>query len=189
VGLLDWYTVSMAVFTTVILAAHGATYLTLKTEGPVHDRSAKWAKFLWAAAVPLFVAASIESWQVHPDLFRHAMHNPFCCLGWLILAGAIFGIASGMSGQREMRAFIGSNVLLVGLLVTGASALFPVTLYSTLAPENSLTAYDVAASHSALVFASIWWPVSLALAITYFVFITRRYAGKVSIKRDTQGFY
>ena len=189
VGLLDWYTVSMAVFTTVILAAHGATYLVLKTEGPVHDRSAKWAKFLWAAAAPLFVAASIESWEVHPDLFRHAMHNPFCWLGWLILVGAIFGIASGMSAQREMRAFISSNVLLVGLLVTGAAALFPVTLYSTLAPENSLTAYDVAVSHSALVFASIWWPVGLALAITYFVFITRRYAGKVSIKRDTQGFY
>jgi len=40
VGLLDWYTVSMALFATVILAAHGATYLTLKTGDPVHDRSA-----------------------------------------------------------------------------------------------------------------------------------------------------
>jgi cytochrome d ubiquinol oxidase subunit II len=117
------------------------------------------------------------------------MHNPFCCLGLLIIFGSILGLASGLSRQREMLAFIGSNVLLVGLLVTGAAALFPVTLYSTLAPENSLTAYDVAASHSALVFASIWWPVGLALAITYFVFITRRYVGKVSINRDTQGFY
>ena len=39
VGLLDWYTVSIAIFTVVMLAAHGATYLMLKTEGPVHDRS------------------------------------------------------------------------------------------------------------------------------------------------------
>src|SRR6516164_9599018 len=54
VGLLDWYTVSIAVFASVILAAHGATYLTLKTEGPVHDRSATWTKYLWAASVPLF---------------------------------------------------------------------------------------------------------------------------------------
>ena len=56
VGLLDWYTVSIAVFAAVILAAHGATYLTLKTEGSVHDRSAKWAKYLWAAVAPLFFA-------------------------------------------------------------------------------------------------------------------------------------
>src|SRR5215468_6759017 len=52
VGLLDWYTVSVAVFAVVILAAHGATYLTLKTEGPVHDRSAMWARRLWAAVFP-----------------------------------------------------------------------------------------------------------------------------------------
>ena len=54
VGLLDWYTVSIAIFAAVVLAAHGATYLTLKTEGPVHDRSATWAKYLWMAAAPLF---------------------------------------------------------------------------------------------------------------------------------------
>src|SRR4029450_9828507 len=45
VGLLDWYTVSVAIFVAVLLAAHGATYLTLKTEGPVHDRSAQFARY------------------------------------------------------------------------------------------------------------------------------------------------
>ena len=33
VGLLDWYTISIGIFAAVLLAAHGATYLTLKTEG------------------------------------------------------------------------------------------------------------------------------------------------------------
>ena len=189
VGLLDWYTVSMAVFATVILAAHGATYLKLKTEGPVHDRSATFAKYLWTAAVPLFVVISIESWAVRPDLVGHAIHNPFSWLGLLILFSSIIALISGISAQREMRAFVGSNALLVGLLVTGAAALFPVMLYSTLAPENSLSAYAVAAGRSALVLASIWWPVGFALAIFYFVFISRRYVGKVSVRRETQGFY
>src|SRR5580704_1847777 len=31
VGLLDWYPVSIAIFAAVILAAHGGTYLMLKT--------------------------------------------------------------------------------------------------------------------------------------------------------------
>src|SRR5246127_2328404 len=43
VGLLDWYTVSVAIFPRVALAAHGSTYLTLKTQGVVHDRSARYA--------------------------------------------------------------------------------------------------------------------------------------------------
>jgi cytochrome d ubiquinol oxidase subunit II len=188
VGLLDWYTVSVAVFTAAILAAHGATYLTLKTEGPVHDRSAKWAMYLWAAVAPLFVAISVESWVVRPVLGQ-AIYNPFCMLGVLVIGVSTIMLISGLATRQERRAFFGSNVLLVGLLATGGAAIFPVMLYSTIAPENSLTAYAVAASHSALLLASIWWPVGCALAIAYFIFISRRYAGKVSVKRDNQGFY
>ena len=189
VGLLDWYTVSIAVFAAVILAAHGATYLTLKTEGPVHDRSTTWARYLWAAVAPLFLAIAVASWVVRPDLPGHAMDNPWCWLGLFVVIVSTITLISGLSTRRERRAFVGSNGLLVGLLTTGGAALFPVMLYSTLAPEHSLTAYAVAASPSALVLASMWWPVGFALATVYFVFISRRYAGKVSVKRDTQGFY
>jgi len=189
VGLLDWYTVSIAAFSAVILAAHGATYLTLKTEGSVHDRSAMWGKYLWAVVVPLFLAISVESWVVRPDLPGRAIHDPFCWLGLLVAIVSAIALISGLSTRRELRAFLGSNGLLVGLLATGAAALFPVMLHSTLAPENSLTAYAVAANPRALRVASIWWPLGFALATTYFVFISLRYAGKVSAKHDTQGFY
>jgi cytochrome bd ubiquinol oxidase subunit II len=189
VGLLDWYTVSVAIFAAVILAAHGATYLTLKTEGPVHDRSGHYARVLWAAVAPLLVVISALSAVVRPDLLGHAIHNPFWWLGLLLVCAAAIALVSGLSTQREMRAFIGSNLLLAGLLATGAAALFPVVLHSTLAPENSLTAYDVAAGPNSLVYAAIWWPIAFALAASYFVFISRRYAGKVSVKQDNQGYY
>jgi cytochrome bd ubiquinol oxidase subunit II len=182
VGLLDWYTISIAIFAAVILAAHGGTYLMLKTEGPVHDRSATWAKYLWAAAAPLFLAISIESWVVRPDLPGHAIHNPFCWLGLLVVIVSTIMLISGLSTRQEMRAFVGSNFLLVGLLATGAAVIFPVMLYSTLASENSLTAYAVASSHRALLLASVWWPAGFALATTCFVFVSRRYAGKVRIE-------
>src|SRR5262249_16016369 len=157
-GLLDWYTVSIAVFALVIAAAHGATDLILKTEGPVHDRSANWARYLWLAAVPLFIAISIETFHVRPDLPRQAIHNPFWYLGVVAIAASIVMLISGLSTKREMRAFVGSNLLLAGMLVTGAAAIFPVMLHSTLAPENSLTAYNVAAGAKSLLFACVWWP-------------------------------
>jgi len=62
--------------------------------------------------------------------------------------------------------------------------MFPVMLHSTLAPEHALTAYAVAAGPDSLRLASLWWPAGLVLASAYFVFISRRYAGKVSIQRD-----
>jgi cytochrome d ubiquinol oxidase subunit II len=189
VGLLDWYTVSIAIFTAVMLAAHGATYLTLKTEGPVHNRSAMSAKRLWAAVVPLLLVVLIESRVVRSDLPGRAIYNSFWWLGLLVIAVSTFTLISGLTSRRERRAFLGSTFLIAGLLTTGSAAIFPVMLFSTLAPENSLTAYAVASSPLSLRLAAIWWPVGLALAIAYFVFVSRRYAGKVSVARDTKLSY
>jgi cytochrome d ubiquinol oxidase subunit II len=188
VGLLDWYTVSVALFAAVMLAAHGATYLTLKTEGPVHDRSALCAKRLWLLVLLLLFIVSIETWFVRPNLLTNGV-NPMFWASLLVVAVSAFAIFSGIEQHHEMRAFIGSNFLIIGMLATGASAIFPVMLFSTLAPENSLTAYAVAASPGSLLMASIWWPVAFILAAGYFIFISRRYYGKVSVKRDTQGYY
>jgi cytochrome d ubiquinol oxidase subunit II len=189
VGLLDWYTVSIAILAVVMLAAHGATYLTLKTDGPVHDRCEICAKYLWVAVVPLLAVVLIESRIVRPDLPGRAWSNPFWWLGLVVTVVSIIALVSGLAGRREQRAFLGSNFLIVGLLATGAAAIFPVMLHSTLAPEHSLTAYGVASSPSTLRLASFWWPIGFALAVFYFVLISRRYAGKVSVQRDTQGFY
>ena len=189
VGLLDWYTVSVALFAAVALAAHGATYLMLKTEGIVHDRSAGYARVLWAAAALLLVVISVESAVVRPDLLGHAMQNPSWWLGLVVVCAAVVVLVSGLARRREMLAFIGSNLLLAGLLATSAAAIFPVVLHSTLAPENSLSAYDVATGTNSLAYAAIWWPIAFALAAAYFVFVSRRYAGKVSVQRDNQGFY
>lgn len=189
VGLLDWYTMSVAIFAAVILAAHGATYLTLKTTGPVHDRSARIAPRLWTAAAALVLVISIESAFVRPDLLGNAIKNPFWWSGILLVCGAMLVLISGLASRRELRAFIASNLLLFGLLATGAAAVFPVVLHSTLAAEHSLTAYDVVAGPNSLRYASIWWPFSFILAASYFVFISRRYAGKVNVQQDNQGFY
>jgi cytochrome d ubiquinol oxidase subunit II len=189
VGLLDWYTVSIAILAVVMLAAHGATYLTLKTEGPVHDRSEKCAKYLWIAVVPQLAVVLIESRIVRPDLPGRAWSNPFWWIGVIVIAASGFTLLTALKSGRELRAFVGSNFLIVGLLATGAAAIFPVMLHSTLAPENSLSAYAVASSPTTLLRAGFWWPIAFALAVFYFVFISRRYAGKVSVQRDIQGFY
>ena len=189
VGLLDWYTLSVAIFAAVALAAHGATYLMLKTRGIVHVRSAVYARGLWAAAALLMLVISVESAAVRPDVLGHAIHNVCWWLGLLLVCVAAIALVAGLATRREILAFIGSNLLLASLLATSAAAIFPVVLHSTLAPGNSLTAYDVAAGPQSLAYAAIWWPIGFALAATYFVFVSRRYAGKVSVQRDNQGFY
>src|SRR5262249_61356361 len=135
--LLAWYTVSVAIFAVDALAAHGAPYLTLKTEGSVHDRSAGYARLLWAAAALLLVVISAESAVVRPDVLGQAIHNPCWWLGLLVVCAAVVVLVSGLITRRGMRAFIGSNLVVAGLPAPPAGAAFPVRFRSALAPGDA----------------------------------------------------
>jgi cytochrome d ubiquinol oxidase subunit II len=179
VGLLDWYTVSLGVFALVTLAAHGATYLASKTAGEVQLRSEALAKLLWPLVLVLLVVLTAQTWYVRPDLLGTMLHRP---IGWLAIAVAAAGALTLVSGRQRLvalRSFIGSCLLITGLLVGVAAVLFPVLLYSTLAPEHSLTAYNSSSSESGLAVALIWFPIAMVLALTYAAFVFRQYRRKV----------
>jgi len=188
VGIIDWYTLSIALFAVVMLAAHGATYLTLKTEGPVHDRSAAWGKGLWLAILPLLIIVSLETWYVRPDFVGNVINNPVAWMGILVVLASGAALFLGIRKDLELRVFIASNLLIGGLLGTGAAAIFPVMLYSTLGSQNSMTAYSSASSPSALLMAMIWWPIAFLLAVFYFAYLYRSYSGKVKVSEDNQGY-
>ena len=188
VGILDWYTVSVAVFTTVLLAAHGATYLRLKTIGQLHQRTERLARQLWTTTVVLLAVVSLETWVVRPALYEAMVERP---LAWLAIAAIVAGawaLVTGLRGTAERRAFAGSCAVIVGLLAGAAVSVFPVMLHSTLAPEHSMTAYNGAAPAHGLAMALIWWPVAFLLAFTYLIVILREYRGKVRPTEDTQGY-
>jgi cytochrome bd ubiquinol oxidase subunit II len=189
VGILDWYTLSLGAETLVLLCAHGATYLTLKTSGIVHERSDRWARRSWLAFAAGFPFVSFGTWLVRPEMFAGIFTNP---LGWLALAIGLGGAAAVFSGRRraaERWAFVGSCAVIVGLLGAFAVGVFPVLLRSTLSPEYSLTAEQAASSRQGLAWALLWWPVAFVLAMMYLRFIARQFRGKVRPSEDTQGFY
>ena len=185
VGILDWYTVSVAVFTTVLLAAHGATYLRLKTTGQVHARSERLARWLWTAGGVLFPVISLETWVVRPALYGAMVHRPLAWLAVAVALGGAWALVSGLRGAGEYRALLGSCVVIAGLLAGGAASVFPVMLHSTLGPEHSVTAYNGGAPAQGLAMALVWWPVALVLALAYFAVVIRNYRGKVSSAEGT----
>jgi len=183
VGLLDWYTVSMAIFTLLALSAHGATYLTLKTEGPVCERSRRLAKKLWILFCPALAVVFAETWFVRPHLPYAIASRPLAIAAVLIAIAGAAAIFHGFRQDLSGFAFIGSWMLLAGLLVASAAAMFPTMLRSTLGDRNSLTAYNSAAGANGLKIAAIWWPVAVALSLGYSLYILRLFRGKVPADR------
>ncbi len=189
VGLLDWYTLSVALFFTLVLTAHGATYLVMRTEGPVHERAKRWQVRLWFAAVPAFAIISVLTRTVRPELFNQISGRPLAWLTLLIAAAGAVALATGLRGAREKRALVGSTFSLFGLIMTGAAALFPVFFFSTQDPHVQLLAADSAAPLGNLRIACYWWFPALALAVTYLLVIQKHYSGKVNVTKDNQGLY
>jgi cytochrome d ubiquinol oxidase subunit II len=189
VGLLDWYTLSVAAFAALVLTAHGATYLTMRTEGLVHDRSRGWAWRLWMASLPLFVLITAMTWTVRPELLTGFAQRPFAWLNACIAVGGAGALGLGLRQGRERLALYGSSGLIYGIIMTGAAALYPVMLYSTLPEVGHLSAESLAAPDHSLRIALVWWIPALLLALTYLAIIARHYSGKVTAFKDKQSLY
>jgi cytochrome bd ubiquinol oxidase subunit II len=179
VGILDWYTLSVAGFTFACVAAHGASYLTLKTEGAVHDRSERLARRLWPLVFLLLVVLTTETALVRPALFADMGHRPLAWFGIALYAGGAGAIVFGQRRGNERQAFLGGCSVIVGLLEAGAASVFPVMLHSTLAPGFSLTAHAGAVERHGLWVALAWWPAAFLLAFLYFAYVMRHYREKV----------
>jgi cytochrome d ubiquinol oxidase subunit II len=107
------------------------------------------------------------------------------------MALAVGGIAAARLQQRrgrDLQAFLGSAVFLLGFLAATAACVFPVMLRSTLDPAYSLTAHNASASEHGLVTALGWWVIGFPLAILYLVVLFRIHRGKVDVTPEGEGY-
>jgi len=177
-GILDWYTVSMAVFTLVCLCAHGCSYLALKAEGDVYRRSKALAKWLWPGTFLLLFVVSLETFYVRPELFTGIAGRPVSWIALTLGGGGLVAIVTGLFSGAEMRTFLGGCAFIAGLLGTAAASLFPVILYSTVSGEYSITAYNGSSDANSLHAATYWWPAAFVLTLIYVGFVGRHYRGR-----------
>jgi len=187
VGILDWYTISVAVFTVICVAAHGASYLVWRTEGAVHDRSLDLARRLWLAVFVLMPAITAATATVRPELFAEMARRPLAWLAVIVAVGGSLAVVAGQRRQHELMAFLGGCAFILGLLGAAAASVFPVMLHSTFDPAHSVTAYAGAVGGPGLGIAILWWPLAMAFSIGYGVYVFRQFRGKVRLAASTSG--
>ena len=171
--LFNPYTLLAGVSVVVLFAFHGATFLTLRTLGDLHERATRAARRL---AVPAVVLAGVFLvWTVavatdrnDKDIFPPALPAAIGVVALVLAAAFLFagnnGGAFGMTG-------VGAVSVVATLFVS----LYPRVMVSSPEFGNSLTVDGAASSHYALtvmsVVALICVPVVLAYqGWTYYVF-------------------
>jgi cytochrome d ubiquinol oxidase subunit II len=179
-GVLDWYTVTIALFTFAAISLHAATYVAWKTEGAVHDRSWKAASAAWIGVVLLGVLATIATQVVRPQLYASIAVRPWIWPLVILMIAGLVGEWIAMSRRAAGMAFGWSACFLVSMLAATALGVYPVLLTSTLNPDYSLTAQNSTAGGIGLQVGFVWWSIALVLAICYFTYLFRSFRGKVS---------
>lgn len=187
-GTLDWYTLSVGVFTAAVLAGHGALYLWWKTSGMVAQRSRLIARRCWAAIGIMAILVTIATAWVRPELFESLRHRIW---SWPLLAVAVGGWAMVLRSivrGKELHAFLGSAAFIAGMLAVTAAEMFPTILPSMIDPAYSLTVWNAANGRRGLWIGLAWWIPAIVLAVGYFVYLFRSFRGKLTPRPETGGY-
>lgn len=178
-GILDWYTVLVAAVATATLTLHGAAWLAYKTEAELNDRALRCASAVWWIVALLIVGITFTSFRLVPMLILDFRLHPWGFIFPVIAIAGLLGIKWFLRVRQEGTAFLASCVFIAGMLGSVAFSLYPDVLPSTNTPLYSLTVSNAKAADYGLRTGLIWWPIGMAMAAAYTIYVYRSFSGKV----------
>jgi cytochrome d ubiquinol oxidase subunit II len=153
----------------------GATWLVLRTSGPLQAKAVGWAKWglLWVALGIAFVSAGTP---LASETVRSRWFDFPRTAGLMVLPAATLAIGVWVwrvLGESDTKPFAGAVSIFVLAFIGLAYSLFPYVVM------DRLTIWDAAADRSALVFLGVGVLIVLPFIAGYTVYAYRVFRGKV----------
>jgi len=184
-GILDWYTISIAVTALAALVMHGSLWVHMKTEGALSARTRAIARAAWIGTGVLSLWATIATLRVQPVVAESLGQRWW---GWIFPAIAVagwIGVRLFLARGRQAAAFLASCGYLVGMLASAAHGLYPYVLPAVGGSSSGLTVHTAATTDYGLKVGLAWWLPGMALVTLYFAYAYRQFSGKVSLDENS----
>ncbi|HLX01850.1 MAG TPA: cytochrome d ubiquinol oxidase subunit II [Trinickia sp.] len=205
-ALLNPFAVLCGLVSVAMLAAHGAAFVKMKSDGVIARRASIALRMASLAAVVFFVIAGvlvatvIGGYEITNPAPLDAVANPllknaeagagmwlanYWHYPWMIIA-PVAGIVGGLfalvlAGSRlEKTAFISTGVMIAGVILTAGFSMFPFIMPSSLDPKSSLTVWDSTSSRLTLEIMLGAVIVFLPIVLLYTGWVYRVMRGKVT---------
>jgi cytochrome d ubiquinol oxidase subunit II len=179
-GILDVYTVLAGTTAFAALTLHGALWVVYKVEGELRERCIQLAGPAVWATLFLTGCLTVASFAVRPELLQRFAAEPWGAVFPILALGGLGYLWMTLRRRKDdLQPFLGSSVYLVGMLTSVAFSLYPVVLPSSTDPARNLTIYNSAAGAYGHQVGLMWWVPGVLLACGYFVFLYRRFRGKI----------
>ena len=186
-GILDWYTILVAVAALLVLMMHGALWVQLKTESAVRERSARVASWTWWGVLITTVLLTAVTFRIQPQVLANFKTWPAGLILPAIAVAGLAGVQFELRRGKELNAFLASCGYLLGMLTSVVFGVYPMVLPARNA-TYSLTIANAKAGAYGLKIGLIWWVIGIALATVYFVYVYRTFAGKVAANSDSHSY-
>lgn len=216
--LLNPFGLLAGVISVAMILTQGATYLQMRTQGELRQRSRLTAQVAALVMLVAFVAAGlwvkygIDGYVVTSVLDHHAASNPLgksviresgawmhnfeqTPLLWIFpLLGALLPLVTVLCSRLNWGAwaFISSSLTLAGVIMTAGIAMFPFIMPSSTVPDISLTMWDATSSHLTLTIMTIAAIIFVPVVLGYTGWCYYKMFGRITredIERNTHSLY
>ncbi|MEZ5773673.1 MAG: cytochrome d ubiquinol oxidase subunit II [Hyphomicrobiaceae bacterium] len=204
--LLNPFGLLAGLVSVAMLATHGAVYLSLKTEGPVAARAARFLPYGAATTVILFalaglwIAIGIEGYVLAGPVATDGPSNPllkevgreagawvgnYARHPWMAIA-PLLGLAGAplaavlVRAGRAGLAFVASALGILGIVATAGLSMFPFLMPSSIVPASSLTVWDASSSRLTLFVMLVATLIFMPIVMAYTAFVFRTLRGTIT---------
>jgi cytochrome d ubiquinol oxidase subunit II len=178
-SLLNPFSLLLGILGLAYFMWHGANWISLKSEGELHDRASRTGDTLWLVYGVAIVLAGAATAILEPRAFRAITGRP---LGWVFVVVLLGSLLWARVAKADRIKFYGSALSAVGLIGLWAMATFPFMVYSTVQPGKlSLTYLNSSSSDLTLTVMLIIALIGVPLVLFYHFLVYRTFAGKVKL--------
>ncbi|WP_144111024.1 cytochrome d ubiquinol oxidase subunit II [Paraburkholderia sp. BCC1886] len=205
-ALLNPFAVLCGLVSVAMLAAHGAAFVKMKTDGVINARASFALRVAASSGVVLFVAAGaliatlIGGYQIVDAAPLDTVANPlmknvigapglwlanYATYPWMVVA-PVAGLAGGVlalllaRSRFEKSAFLSTSLMVIGVILTAGFSMFPFIMPSSLDGRSSLTVWDSTSSRMTLQIMLVAVAIFLPLILIYTSWVYRVMRGKVT---------
>ncbi|HLW28237.1 MAG TPA: cytochrome d ubiquinol oxidase subunit II [Kiloniellales bacterium] len=205
-GLLNPFALLCGLVSLSMLVVQGASWLVVKTDGPIAERARTYGVRAAVGALVFFalagfaVANLVEGYVITSEIVQEGASTPlrkevvmvtggwlsnYASYPWMKVAPLLGFLGMGLAAllllwRRPLAAFLSSSLGIFGIISTAGLSLFPFLLPSSLDPRSSLTVWDASSSPMTLWIMLIATVIFMPLILAYTAWVYRIVAGKVA---------
>jgi len=179
--LLNPYGLLGGILFVLLFLIHGAIWLSIKSDGALHDRAVATGKLLWPVLLIVAVIFLVNS-AVSTNLYANYLAHPLLFVVILVTVAALLATRVYLARQAYFRAWFSSALTIIGATFYGVIGLFPNMFPSTIDPAYSLTAFNASSSPLTLKIMLVVVLIFVPIVLLYQAWAYNLFKNKITVK-------